>query len=127
MDLFAAHDADLHPDGGRALVGTGVAVAVPAGYGALVVARSGLAARHGVTCLLSPGLIDSGYRGEVKVLLVNTHPTDGFVVTAGMRVAQLVVVAVPRVEFDVVTDLDSTRRGVGGFGSTGGLAVPDGP
>jgi dUTP pyrophosphatase len=118
-DLLAAENATLEPNGGRALVATGLAVAIPAGYAGFVQPRSGLALRHGVTCLNTPGIIDSGYRGELKVLLVNTDPTEPFEVTRGERIAQLVVQRVEHVQFVEVSELPETERGSGGFGSTG--------
>jgi len=119
VDLVARHGVVLAPGGGRALVPTGVAIALPRGFAGFVQPRSGLALRNGVTCLNSPGLIDSGYRGELKVLLVNTDPSEEFVVTRGERIAQLVVQAVGVVRFVEVTDLDESARGDRGFGSTG--------
>jgi dUTP pyrophosphatase len=118
-DLVAREDADLAPAGGRALVPTGIAVAIPDGYAGFVQPRSGLALRHGVTCLNTPGLIDAGYRDEIKVLLVNTDPTAAYRVHRGDRIAQLVVQRVERVAFSAVDDLAPSERGVGGFGSTG--------
>ena len=112
----------LAAGGGRALVPTGVAVAIPRGYAGFVQPRSGLALRHGVTCLNTPGLIDSGYRGELKVLLVNTDPVEDFVVTRGERIAQLVIQAVEQAVLVEVADLDdlgASSRGQGGFGHTG--------
>jgi dUTP pyrophosphatase len=119
IDLVAREDVELAPSGGRALVPTGIAIALPVGYAGFVQPRSGLAFKHGVSCLNSPGLIDSGYRGELKVLLVNTDPTEPFLVTRGERIAQLVVQAVEHVAFVEVDDLDDTHRGEHGFGSTG--------
>ncbi len=119
VDLFAREGVVLDPGGGRALVPTGIAVALPAGYAGLVLPRSGLALRHGVTCLNTPGLVDSGYRGELKVLLVNTDPTQHHEVERGDRIAQFVVVSVPVLRFYEVGSLDDTERGVGGFGHTG--------
>jgi len=118
-DLLARDDAELAAGGGRALVPTGVAVAIPHGYAGFVQPRSGLALRHGVTCLNTPGLIDSGYRGEIKVLLVNTDPGEPFQVRRGDRIAQLVILAVERADFAVVADLPGSLRGEGGFGHTG--------
>ena len=106
------------PAGGRALVPTGIAFALPDGYAGFVQPRSGLALRHGVTCLNTPGLIDSGYRDELKVLLVNLDPTEPYTVRRGERIAQLVVQAVARVEWSEVDALQGDNRG-GGFGSTG--------
>jgi dUTP pyrophosphatase len=122
LDLVARRDALLAPGGGRALVPTGVAVAIPAGHAGFVQPRSGLALRHGVTCLNTPGLIDSGYRGELMVLLVNTDSTEAFEVKRGERIAQLVVQKVAHVVLEVVDDFDhlgQSHRGGGGFGHTG--------
>ena len=119
LDLLAREDVTLAPAGGRALVPTGIACAIPEGHAGFVQPRSGLALRHGVTCLNTPGLIDAGYRDELKVLLVNLDPAEPFVVRRGERIAQLVVQAVARVEWSVVDALEGVNRG-GGFGSTGG-------
>ncbi len=119
IDLLASADVELAPSGGRALVPTGLAVAIPAGYAGFVQPRSGLALKHGVTCLNTPGLIDSGYRGELKVLLVNTDPTEPFLVARGERIAQLVIQRVETVVFVEVDELPDSERGAGGFGSTG--------
>jgi len=119
-DLHAREDATLAASGGRALVPTGIAIAIPPGCAGLVLPRSGLAFKHGVTCLNAPGLIDPLYRGELKVLLVNTDPSEGYTVHRGDRIAQLVITAVEsEVEWDVVDELDSTARDAFGFGSTG--------
>jgi dUTP pyrophosphatase len=118
-DLVAREDVTLAPAGGRALVPTGLALAVPEGYAAFVQPRSGLAHKHGVTCLNTPGLIDSGYRGEIKVLLVNTDPDQAFTVRRGDRIAQLVVQAVEHVSFVPMPVLPTSERGEGGFGHTG--------
>ena len=118
-DLIAREDAVLEPGGGRALIPTGVAIALPEGYAGFVQPRSGLALRHGVTCLNTPGLIDSGYRDELKVILVNTDPREPYKVTRGDRIAQLVIQAVERVNFTQVDELPESSRGTGGFGSTG--------
>ncbi len=118
LDLVAREGATLMPGGGRALVPTGVAFAIPEGYAGFVQPRSGLALRHGITCLNTPGLIDAGYRDELKVLLVNLDPTEPYEVQRGERIAQLVVQAVARVEWSLVEELDGVNRG-GGFGSTG--------
>jgi dUTP pyrophosphatase len=117
-DLCAATDVVL-PAGGRATVGTGLAVAVPDGYAAFVHPRSGLASRHGITVVNAPGTIDAGYRGEVKVVLLNTDRSEAFTVRRGDRIAQLVVQPVTRVRFLEVAELPGTGRGGGGFGSTG--------
>jgi dUTP pyrophosphatase len=118
-DLIAAEQITLEPGGGRALISTGIAIALPEGYAAFIQPRSGLAFKHGVTCLNTPGLIDSGYRGELKVLLVNTDPNVPFEVNRGERIAQLVIQKVEQAEFTEVDDLSETERGAGGFGSTG--------
>ena len=119
VDLHARESVTLAPGGGRALVPTGIAIAVPPGHGGFVLPRSGLALGHGVTCLNAPGLIDAQYRGEVKVLLVNTDPTTAYTVERGDRIAQLVIQAVAAVEWDEVDALDGTARDAFGFGSTG--------
>ena len=119
IDLRARDQAVLYRSGGRALVGTGIAVALPEGCAGLVLPRSGLALNHGVTCLNTPGLIDSGYRGEIKVLLVNTDPSNDYTVDRGERIAQLVVVEIEQVHLVEVDDLEPTARGGRGFGSTG--------
>jgi dUTP pyrophosphatase len=119
LDLVAREDATLRAGGGRALVPTGIAVAIPDGHAGFVQPRSGLALRHGVTCLNTPGLIDAGYRDELKVILVNTDPTDDYVVHRGDRIAQLVVQRVEHVQLVVVDDLGASPRGKTGFGSTG--------
>lgn len=119
LDLRASTDVTLAPGGGRGLVPTGVAVAIPDGYAGFVQPRSGLALTHGVTCLNTPGLIDSGYRGELKVLLVNTDPTDPFEVRRGERIAQLVIQRVEHATLVEVDELPETERGEGGFGHTG--------
>ena len=118
-DLLAREAVVLAAGGGRALVPTGVAVALPEGTAGLVMPRSGLALRHGVTVLNTPGLIDAGYRGELKVLLVNTDPADDYRVERGDRIAQLVVQRVERVELVEVDELPTSSRDAGGFGSTG--------
>jgi len=120
VDLRASEDLVLAAGGGRALVPTGLSIAIPEGYAGFIQPRSGLAYKHGVTVLNSPGLIDSGYRGELKVLLVNTDPANDFTVTRGERVAQLVIQAYETLEFVEVDALpDDSERGAGGFGSTG--------
>jgi dUTP pyrophosphatase len=120
-DLVARSDVTLSRCGGRAVVPTGVAVAIPAGVAGLVLPRSGLAARHGVTCLNAPGLVDSGYRGELKVVLVNHDPDRDYEVARGDRIAQLVFVRVEQGEFELVSveELGESERGDGGFGHTG--------
>jgi dUTP pyrophosphatase len=120
-DLLARLDVVLAARGGRALVPTGVAVAIPAGCAGLVLPRSGLALRHGVTCLNAPGLIDAGYRGELQVILVNHDPDEDYVVSRGDRIAQLVIVRVEEAAFSLVPadGLGEAARGTGGFGHTG--------
>jgi dUTP pyrophosphatase len=118
-DLHAREDTTLAPRGGRAIVPTGLAVAIPAGYAGFVLPRSGLALKHGITCLNTPGLIDPLYRGELKVLLVNTDPEQEYTVRRGDRIAQLVIQAVQMVEWIEVDELDTTVRDTYGFGSTG--------
>lgn len=117
LDLRAAHDATLEPSS-RGLVGTGLAVAIPPGYAGLVLPRSGLALSQGVTVLNAPGLVDAGYRGELKVLLVN-HGDKPVPVRRGDRIAQLVIQRVERAELIEVNELPASERGAGGFGSTG--------
>jgi len=118
-DLVAREDAKLPAGGGRALIPTGVAIAIPDGYAGFVQPRSGLALKHGVTCLNTPGLIDSGYRDELRVLLVNTDPTEDYQVHRGDRIAQLVIQRVERATWSEVEALDDSDRGRGGFGHTG--------
>lgn len=122
-DLMSSIDLELAPAGGRALVPTGAAIAIPAGYAGFVQPRSGLALKHGVTVLNSPGLIDSGYRGELKVLLVNTDPSIAFSIARGDRIAQIVIQQVEEVQFVEVGELPDSDRGEGGFGSTGVQSV----
>ena len=118
-DLVAVESCTIAAGGGRVMVSTGLAVAIPEGHGGFVLPRSGLAAKHGVTCINAPGLIDAGYRGEVMVALVNLDPTHDYEVTKGDRIAQLVVLPVPRASFHDVEDLPTADRGAGGFGSSG--------
>jgi dUTP pyrophosphatase len=118
-DLCADEPATLQPRGGRALVRTGLAVAIPSGHAGLVLPRSGLALKHGVTLLNTPGLIDPQYRGELKVLMVNTDPNEAYEVHPGDRIAQLVIQKVEYVEWREVDVLDQTTRDTFGFGSTG--------
>ncbi|MGO8873481.1 MAG: dUTP diphosphatase [Acidimicrobiales bacterium] len=118
-DLVARVDVTLAPGGGRAAVPTGMAVAIPEGHAGFVQPRSGLALRHGVTCLNTPGLIDAGYRDELAVLLVNTDPVEPYEVHRGDRIAQLVIQRVETAGFAEVTHLPDSERGLGGFGSTG--------
>ena len=117
LDLSASERVELGP-GERALVGTGLAVAIPDGHAGFVQPRSGLAARHGIAVLNSPGLVDAGYRGELKVVLLNTDRSERFVVEPGMRIAQLVVLPIPEVDPVVVDELPTSERGVRGFGSS---------
>ena len=117
IDLAACERVELAP-GERALVPTGLAVAIPAGYAGYVQPRSGLAAKHGISIVNTPGLVDSGYRGELLVNLLNTDPREAFVVEPGMRIAQLVVLAVPEVEPVEVEELPDSERGDRGFGSS---------
>ena len=118
-DLVAREGVVLAARGGRAMVPTGVAVAIPEGYAGLVLPRSGLAARHGVTVVNAPGLVDAGYRGELTVVLLNTDPHRDYEVHRGDRIAQLVIVAVAALDFDVVDELPASERGGGGFGHSG--------
>jgi dUTP pyrophosphatase len=118
-DLVAREGAVLKAGGGRAAIPTGIALAIPAGYGGFVQPRSGLAARHGVTVLNSPGLIDAGYRDEVRVLLVNLDPSSDYEIHRGDRIAQLVIQRVEQAAFAVVDELPPSERGLGGFGHTG--------
>ncbi|MYB25573.1 MAG: dUTP diphosphatase [Acidimicrobiia bacterium] len=119
LDLRAAAGAELAAGGGRALVPAGIAVAIPPGFAGFIQPRSGLARDHGVTCLNTPGLIDSGYRGELKVLLVNTDPREPFTVLRGARIAQLVIQPVALAALVEVRSLPPSERGGRGFGSTG--------
>ena len=118
LDLVACERLELGP-GERGVVGTGVAVAVPEGWAGLVVPRSGLAAKHGLTLVNSPGLIDAGYRGELKVIMLNTDQKEAFLVEPGMRIAQLVLVEAAAVRLVEVPELSESRRGTGGLGSSG--------
>jgi dUTP pyrophosphatase len=118
-DLVAREDVLLAAGGGRAVVPTGVAVAIPAGHAGLVLPRSGLAVRHGVTVVNAPGLVDSGYRGELRVALLNTDPVADYQVQRGDHIAQLVIVAVAEVAMTVVDELPDSERGHGGFGHSG--------
>jgi dUTP pyrophosphatase len=118
LDLYAADAATIAP-GERATIGTGIAVEIPHGFAGLVLPRSGLAARHGIALVNAPGLIDSGYRGEVRVLLLNTDRREAFDVKPGERIAQLVVTRVSDAEPVEVAELEASVRGEGGFGSSG--------
>ncbi|WP_353113566.1 dUTP diphosphatase [Microbacterium sp.] len=117
-DIMAAEAVRLEP-GERALVGTGLSIALPDGYAAFVVPRSGLAAKHGITIVNSPGTVDAGYRGEIKVSLLNTDSRDAYDVAVGDRIAQLIIMPVTRARFIPVDELPDSVRGDGGFGSTG--------
>jgi dUTP pyrophosphatase len=117
LDLAACERVVLGP-GERAMVPTGLAVAIPEGYAGFVQPRSGLAARHGISVVNSPGLVDSGYRGELRVVLLNTDTREPFEVEPGMRIAQLVVLPVPELELVEVEELPESERGVRGFGSS---------
>lgn len=117
LDLAACERVELGP-GERALVPTGLAVAIPAGYAGFVQPRSGLAVRHGLSIVNTPGLVDSGYRGELQVALLNTDRRESFVVEPGMRIAQLVVLPVPSLELVEVDELPASERGARGFGSS---------
>jgi dUTP pyrophosphatase len=117
FDLASVEDAELGP-GERRTIATGIAVAIPPGHAGFVQPRSGLAARHGISVVNSPGLIDSGYRGEVKVVLLNTDPSETFHVAPGDRIAQLVVLALPAVQISVTDELPGSERAHRGFGSS---------
>lgn len=119
LDLHAVEEAVLAP-GERASIGTGIAIEIPVGHAGLVLPRSGLAARHGISVVNAPGLIDAGYRGEIRVLLLNTDRHERFEVAAGARIAQLVVIAVELAVAVEAEALETSRRGAGGFGSSGG-------
>ncbi|MCS3878805.1 dUTP diphosphatase [Gordonia amarae] len=125
VDLYSAVDLEL-PPGRRQLVGTGVAVAIPVGMVGLIHPRSGLAARTGLSIVNTPGTIDAGYRGEIKVCLINHDPDTPITIARGDRIAQLVVQRVELPEFTEVAELDDTSRGTGGYGSSGGHAVLEG-
>ncbi len=123
-DLYSTEDFTLQPFE-RRTVGTGIAIALPAGLAGFVHPRSGLSSKRGVTVVNSPGTIDSGYRGEIKVPLINLDPVEAVSITRGDRIAQLVVQPVVRVDFTPVDCLDDSQRGTGGFGSTGGFDMGD--
>jgi dUTP pyrophosphatase len=118
LDLAACERVEIAP-GARAVVGTGLAVAIPDGHAGLVIPRSGLAARHGLSVVNAPGLIDAGYRGELKVILLNTDRDEAFLVEPGMRIAQLVTVALPELRLVETDELPASERGEGGLGSSG--------
>lgn len=117
-DIYSVADEVLKPHQ-RKLIPTGLRLEIPLGYGGLILPRSGLAINHGVTCLNAPGLIDSGYRGEVMVILYNSDPSQEFQVNIGDRIAQLIVIPLPELQFSVVSDLSHSERGAGGFGHSG--------
>jgi dUTP pyrophosphatase len=126
-DLRSREDLTLEP-GQRRRVGTGIAIALPEGYAAFVHPRSGLAARHGLTIVNTPGTVDAGYRGEILVCLLNTDQSSPVAISRGDRIAQLVIQPVATATFVAVTELPSSARGIGGYGSTGGIlgrAAPD--
>jgi dUTP pyrophosphatase len=118
LDLHAAEDASL-PPGARAVIGTGIAVAIPQGFTGLATPRSGLAARLGLSIVNAPGVIDSGYRGEIKVILINLDPVDVIEVRRGDRIAQMLIVPVATAQLVEVDELPPSERGAGGHGSTG--------
>jgi len=121
-DLATTEDVRLYP-GERAVVGTGIAVAIPDGYAGFVYPRSGLAARNGLTMVNSPGVIDAGYRGEIKVCLINTDQRSPIHLKRGDKIAQMVIQAVAHVRYDCVEELPQSDRGAGGYGSSGGVAA----
>ena len=118
VDLYARENATIAAKGGRILMPTGLAIAIPLGFAGFVVPRSGLALKHGITLVNTPGIIDSGYRGELKVVMINTDPTVDYVVTRGDRIAQLLIQRIETIEWNEVDSLDGEDRG-GGFGHSG--------
>ncbi len=118
VDLYARENTMIPAGGGRVLMPTGLAVAIPLGYAGFVVPRSGMALKHGITLVNTPGIIDSGYRGELKVVMINTDPTIDYLVTRGDRVAQLLIQRIETIEWNEVNNLDGEDRG-GGFGHSG--------
>ena len=118
LDLYARESATLAAGGGRALVGTGIAIAIPMGHGGFVLPRSGMAIKHGISVVNGPGLIDAAYRGEIKVILINTDPDTEYRIARGDRLAQLVIQRVESVAWQIVDSLDGVDRG-GGFGHSG--------
>ena len=118
VDLYARENATIAAKGGRILMPTGLAIAVPLGFAGFVVPRSGLALKHGITLVNTPGIIDSGYRGELKVVMINTDPTVDYLVTRGDRIAQLLIQRIETIDWKVMDDLDGEDRG-GGFGHSG--------
>ncbi len=124
LDLPSRVDYVLEP-GERAMIPTGIAVAIPRGYAGFVLPRSGLASRHGIALVNSPGLVDSGYRGEMAIIMINTDKREAFHIKRGDRIAQLVIQKVVEATTIQVSELDATSRGLGGFGSTGQSREPD--
>ena len=118
VDLYARENATIAAKGGRILMPTGLAIAIPLGFAGLVVPRSGLALKHGITLVNTPGIIDSGYRGELKVVMINTDPTVDYLITRGDRIAQLLIQRIETIDWNVVDNLDGEDRG-GGFGHSG--------
>jgi dUTP pyrophosphatase len=118
VDLYARENATIAAKGGRILMPTGLAIAIPLGFAGFVVPRSGLALKHGITLVNTPGIIDSGYRGELKVVMINTDPTVDYLVTRGDRIAQLLIQRIETIEWNEVDNLDGEDRG-GGFGHSG--------
>ena len=118
VDLYARENATIAAKGGRILMPTGLAIAIPIGFAGFVVPRSGLALKHGITLVNTPGIIDSGYRGELKVVMINTDPTVDYVVTRGDRIAQLLIQRIETIDWNEVDNLDGEDRG-GGFGHSG--------
>jgi len=118
VDLYARENATIAAKGGRILMPTGLAIAIPMGFAGFVVPRSGLALKHGITLVNTPGIIDSGYRGELKVVMINTDPTADYLVTRGDRIAQLLIQRIETIDWNVVDNLDGEDRG-GGFGHSG--------
>jgi len=118
VDLYARENATIAARGGRILMPTGLAIAIPLGFAGFVVPRSGLALKHGITLVNTPGIIDSGYRGELKVVMINTDPTVDYVVTRGDRIAQILIQRIETIDWNEVDNLDGEDRG-GGFGHSG--------
>ena len=118
-DLYASETVVLEHGGGRGIVSTGMSLEIPVGYGGFILPRSGLAIKHGVTCVNAPGLVDPGYRGEIRVALINLDRAHDYTVHVGDRIAQLVIMAVSAITFRVVDDLSDSTRGIEGFGSSG--------
>ena len=118
VDLYARENALIAANGGRVLMPTGLAIAIPLGFAGFVVPRSGLALKHGITLVNTPGIIDSGYRGELKVVMINTDPTVDYLITRGDRIAQLLIQRIETIDWNVVDNLDGEDRG-GGFGHSG--------